>query len=173
MVVDPERSHEDRLLGVERGIREPAFLPVLAAADGRKVGGDGCVGDSGQGKQVIAKMGSTIPAQRPGSVDNEYLIPVEADFLISNIVQLAVDDECAYDKPDRNKKLKDHQAAAEPAALKAGGYLSFQYIDRLKGGKVECWVAAGETADSNTRRMRMGRNRPLKSTSGWSDLPAS
>src|SRR4249919_2526809 len=88
MVVDPERGHEDRLLGVKRGIREPAFLPVLAAADCRKVGGDGCVGDSGQSKQVIAQMGCTIPAERPGIMDNEYLIPVEADFLISNIVQL-------------------------------------------------------------------------------------
>ena len=147
MVVDPERGHEDRLLGVERGIREPAFLPVLAAADGREVGGDGSVGDPGKGEQVIAKIGRTIPAERPGTMDDEYLIPVEADFLISNIVQLAIDDEGADDEANGNKKLKDHQAASEPAALEARGYLSFQYIDRLKGGKVEGGVAACETAD--------------------------
>jgi len=147
MVVDPERSHEDRLLGVERSIREPAFLPVPAAADGWEVGGDGHIGDPGKGEQVIAKIGRTIPAERPGTMDDEYLIPVKADLLISNIVQLAVDDEGAYDKPNRNEKLKDHQAAAEPTALEACGYLSLQYINRLKGGKVESRVAAGETAD--------------------------
>ena len=146
MVVDPERGHEDRLSGVERGIPEPAFLPVLAI-DGGDVGGDGCVGDPGKGEQVLAKIGRAIPAERPGIMDDEYLIPIEADFLISNIVQLAIDNEGADDEANRNKKLKDHQAAAEPAALEACGYLSFQYMNRLKGGKVEGGVAACETAD--------------------------
>src|SRR5579862_1839945 len=157
MVVDPECSHEDRLLCVERGIREPAFLPVLAAADGREVGGDGNVGDPGKGEQVIAKIGRTIPAERPGIMDDEYLIPVEADLFISDIVQLAVNDEGADDKPDRNKKLKYHQAAAEPAAPEACGYLSFQYIDRLKGGKVESRVATGETADQQHQENEEGQ----------------
>ena len=106
-------------------------------------------------------------------MDDEYLIPVKADFLISNIVQLAIDDEGVDDEANRNKKLKDYQAVTEPAALEPCGYLSFQYMDRLKGGKVESGVAACETTTRSTRRMRMGRNRPLKSTSGWSDLPAS
>jgi len=48
MVVNPECGHEDRLPGVERGIREPALLPVLAI-NGGEVGGDGCVGDRGKG----------------------------------------------------------------------------------------------------------------------------
>src|SRR6202000_535427 len=94
-------------------------------------------------------------------------IPVKADFLILNIVQLAIDDEGADDKANRNKKLKDHQAATEPAALKACGHRPsrglrpssparsqpsvpsavFQYINRLKGGKVESGVAACETAN--------------------------
>ncbi len=157
MVVDPERSHEDRLLGVERGIREPAFLPVLATTDGGEVGGDGCVGDPGKCEQVIAKIGRAIPAERPGTMDDEYLIPVEADLLISNIVQLAIDDEGAYDKPNRNKKLKDHQAAAEPAAFETCGYLSFQYIDRLKGGKVESRIAACENADQQYQEDKDGQ----------------
>ena len=147
MVVDLECGHEDHLPGVERGIPEPALLPVLAASDGGDVGGDGGVGDPGKGEQVLAKIGRAIPAERPGIMDDEYLIPIEADFLISNIVQLAIDDEGAYDEANRNKKLKDHQAAAEPAAPEACGYLSFQYLDRLKGGKVEGGVAACETAD--------------------------
>ena len=147
MVVDPERGHEGRLPGVERGIPEPAFLPVLAAADGGDVAGDGCVGDPGKGEQVLAKIGHAIPAERPGIMDDEYLIPVKADFLISNIVQLAIDDEGADDEANRNKKLKDHQAVTEPAALEACGHLSFQYMNRLKGGKVEGGVAACETAD--------------------------
>ena len=144
MVVDPERGHEDRLPGVERGIPEPAFLPVQVL-DGRDVRGGGCVGDPGKGEQVLAKIGRAIPAERPGIMDNEYLIPIEADFLISNIVQLAIDDEGADDEANGNKKLKDHQAASEPAALEACGYLSFQYINGLKGGKVEGGVAARET----------------------------
>ncbi len=147
MVVDPERIHEDRLLGVERGIREPAFLPVLAATDGGEVAGDGCVGDPGKGQQVLTKIGRAIPAERPGIMDDEYLIPIKADFLISNIVQLAIDDQGADDQANRNKELKDYQAATEPAALEACGYLSFQYMNRLKGGKVEGWVAACEKAD--------------------------
>src|SRR4029079_1777908 len=89
----------------------------------------------------------TIPPERPGIMDDEYMVPVEADFLISNIVQLAIDHEGADDEANRNKKLKDHQAATEPAALEACGYLSFQYINRLKGGKVEGGVAACEKAD--------------------------
>src|SRR5882757_3481324 len=156
MVVDPERGHEGRLLGVERGIREPAFLPVLAIA-GREVGGGGCVGDPGKGEQVLAKIGRAIPAERPGIMDDEYLIPIEADFLISNIVQLAIDDEGADDEANRNKKLEDHQAAAEPAALEACGYLSFQYMDRLKGGKVEGGVAACETADQQHQEDENGQ----------------
>ena len=146
MVVDPERGHEDRFPGVERGIREPALLPVLAI-DGGDVRGDGCVGDPGKGEQVLAKIGRAIPAERPGIMDDEYLIAVKADFLISDIVQLAVDDESADDKPDGNKKLKDHQAATEPAALEACGYLPFQHMNRLEGGKVEGGITAGETAD--------------------------
>jgi len=157
MIVDPERSHKGRLLGVKQGIRKPAFLPVLAAADGREVGGDSCVGNPGKGEQVIAKIGCTIPAERPGTMDDEYLIPVEADLLISDIVQLAVDNEGAYDKPNGNKKLKDHQAAAEPAAPETCSYLSFQHIDRLKGGKVESRVAAGETADQQHQEDENGQ----------------
>ena len=147
MVVDPERGHYVRFSGVERGLPEPAFLPVLIAADSGDVRGDGCVGDPGKGEQVGAKIGRAIPAERPGIMDDEYLIPVKADFLISNIVQLAIDDEGADDEANRNKKLKDHQAAAEPAAPEACGYLSFQYLNRLKGGKVEGGVAACQTAD--------------------------
>jgi len=147
MVVDLERGHEGHLPGVERGLPEPAFLPVLVATDGGDVRGGGCVGDRGKGEQVLAKIGRTIPAERPGIMDDEYLIPIEADFLISNIVQLAIDDEGADDEANRNKKLKDHQAATEPAALEACGHLSFQYMNRLKGGKVEGGVAACETAD--------------------------
>src|SRR5689334_5683574 len=90
-------------------------------------------------------------------MDDEHLIPVEADLLISNIVQLTVDDEGAYDKPNRDKKLKDHQAAAEPTAPEACGYLSFQYIDRLKGGKVEGRVAACETADQQHQEDEEGQ----------------
>lgn len=146
MVVDPKCGHEDRLPGIERGIREPALLPVLAI-DGGDVRSDGCVGDPGKGEQVLAKIGRAILAERPGIMDDEYLIPIKADFLISNIVQLAIDDEGADDEANGNKKLKDHQAAAKPTALEACGYLSFQYLNWLKGGKVEGGVAACQTAD--------------------------
>ena len=177
MVVNIECGHEDGLPGVERGIPEPAWLTVLRSlSGGGHVGGDGCVGDPGKGEQVLAKVGRAILAERPGIMDDEYLIPVKAYFLISDIVQLAVDDEGAHDEANRNKKLKDHQAATEPAALEACGYLSFQYLDRLKGGKVEGGVAACETADHQHQQQddEDGQvNRPLKSTSGWSDLPAS
>jgi len=157
MVVDIERGHEDRLPGVERGIPEPAWLPILVAADGGDVAGDGCVGDPGKGEQVLAKLGRAIPAERPGIMDDEYLIPVKADFLIADIVQLAVDDEGADDEANRNKKLKDHQAATEPAALEACGHLPFQYMNRPKGGKVECGITAGETADEQHEKDEEGQ----------------
>ena len=157
MVVDIECGHEDHLPGVQRGIAEPAWLTVLAAADGRNVAGDGGVGDPCKGEQVLAKIGRAILAERPGIVDDEYLIPIEADFLISDIVQLAIDDEGADDEADRNKKLKDHQAAAEPAAPEAGGHLSFQYLDGLKGGKIEGRVAACETADQQHQEDEEGQ----------------
>lgn len=146
MVVDPERGHEGRLPGVERGILEPAWLPILIAADGGEVAGDGGVGDPGKGEQVLAQIGRAIPAERPG-MDDEYLIPVKAYFLISDIVQLAIDDEGADDEANGNKKLKDHQAVTDPAALEACGHLPFQYINRLKGGKVESRITARETTD--------------------------
>jgi len=98
MVVDPERSHDVRFPGVQRGLPEPALLPVLIAADGGDVGGDGCVGDPGKGEQVLAKIGRAIPAERPGIMDDEYLIPIEADFFVSDIVQLAIDDEGTDDE---------------------------------------------------------------------------
>src|SRR6185503_1350571 len=120
MVVNPERGHDSRLPGVKRGSGEPAFLPVLAI-DGGNVGGDGYVGDCCEGEQVVAKIGCAIPAEHPGIMDDEYLVPIEASILISNIVQLAIDDEGADDEANRNKKLKNHQAAAEPAALEACG----------------------------------------------------
>src|SRR6185437_81659 len=60
MVVDTERGHECRLPDVERGIPEPTWLRVLAAADGGEVAGDGGVGDPGKGEQVLAKIGRTI-----------------------------------------------------------------------------------------------------------------
>ncbi len=116
MVVDPERGHEDRFPGIERGIPEPTFLPVQAL-DGEDVRGGGCIGDTGKCEQVFAKIGRTLPAKRPGIMDNEYLIPIKADFLISNIMQLAIDDEGADDEANGNEKLKDHQAASEPVAL--------------------------------------------------------
>jgi len=90
-------------------------------------------------------------------MDDEHLVPVKAGFLISNIVQLAIDDEGADDEPDGNKKLKNHQAAAEPAALKACGHLPFQYINRLKGGKVESRVAACDTADQQHQQDEDGQ----------------
>lgn len=111
MVVDHERGQEERLPGVERGIPEPAWLTVLIAADSGEVAGDGYVGDPGKSEQVLAQIGCAIPAERPGVMDDEYLVPVKADFLISDIVQLAIDDKGADDKPDGNKKLKDHEAA--------------------------------------------------------------
>lgn len=147
MVVDIERGHEDRLPDIKRGIPEPTWLTVLIAADGREVTGDGCVGDPGKGEQVHTQIGRAIPAERPRIMDDEYLIPIKADFLISDIVQLAVDDEGADDEANRNKKLKDHQAVTEPATLEARGYLPFQYMNRLKGGKVEGGITAGETPD--------------------------
>src|SRR5690349_7806339 len=109
MVVDPERSHEERIFGVKRSIREPALLPVLSI-DCWEVGSDGSISDSCNGEQVFAKIGGTILAERPGAMDDEYLIPIVTDFFISNKVQLAINDECAYDEAIRNKKLKDHQA---------------------------------------------------------------
>lgn len=90
-------------------------------------------------------------------MDDEYLIPIEADFLISNIVQLAIDDERADDEANRNKKLKDHQAAAKPAALEACCHLPFENMNRLKGGKVEGGVAAGETADQQHQQDEDGQ----------------
>lgn len=157
MVVDPERGHDVRFPGVQRGLPEPAFLPVLIADDGGDVRGGGCVGDPGKGEQVLAKIGRAIPAERPGIMDDEYLIPVKADFLISNIVQLAIDDEGADDEANGNKKLKDHQAATEPAALEACGYPSFQHLHRLKGGKIEGGVAAGETTDHQHQEDKDGQ----------------
>lgn len=145
MVVDPERGHEDRLPDIERGIREPALLPILAIDCG-EVGGDGCVSDPCKGEQVLAKIGRTLLSERSGTMNNEYLIPIKADFLVSNIVKLAIDDEGADDEANGNKKLKDHEAASKPSAPKACGYLSFQYLNGLKGGKVEGRVAACETA---------------------------
>ena len=82
--------------------------------------------------RLLRRLGRTIPAERPGTMDDEYLIPVEADFLTSNIVQLAVNEtERADDEANRNKKLKDHQATTEPGcvSLKPAGHLSFQYIE--------------------------------------------
>jgi len=157
MVVDSECGQEDRLPDVERGILEPAWLTVLIAANSGEVAGNGGVGDPGKGEQVLAQMGRALPAERPGIVDDEYLIPVKADFLISDIVQLVVDDEGADDEANRNKKLKDHQAVTEPAALEACGHLSFQYLDRLKGGKVEGGVAACETADHQHQQDEEGQ----------------
>jgi len=157
MVVDIERGHEERLPGVERGIPEPAWLTVLIAADGGEVAGDGYVGDPGKGEQVLAKIGRAFLAERPGIMEDEYLVPVKADFLISDKVQLAVNDEGADDKPDGNKKLKDHQAATKPAALKACGYFSFQYINRLKRGKIEGGITAGETADQQHQEEEEGQ----------------
>jgi len=86
MVVDPERGHDGGLPCVKRGIPEPALLPILVAAGGGDVAGDGCVGDPSKGEQVLAKIGHAIPTERPGIMDNHYLIPIETDFLISNIV---------------------------------------------------------------------------------------
>jgi len=147
MVIDIDRGHDDHPPGVERGIPEPAWLTVLVAANSGEVAGGGCVADRGKVEQVLAKIFRTLLAERPGIMDNEYLIPVKADFLISNILQLAIDDQGADDEANRNKKLKDHQAVTQPAALEACGHLSFQYLNRLKGGKVKGGVAACETAD--------------------------
>jgi|GEM_PF-2235820 len=135
MVVDPECRHEDRLPGVKRGILEPAFLPILAIDRG-DIGRDGCVADPGKGEQVFAKKGSAVAAERPGIMDDKYLFPVEAGILISNIVQLAIDDEGTDDEANRNKKLKHHQAVTQPTAFEARSHLSFQYMNGLKGGKV-------------------------------------
>jgi len=134
MLIGIERGHEGHFPGIERGIPEPARLTVLVAAIGGQVAGDGCIGDRGKAEQVVAKVCGTSLAERPGIMDNEYLIPIEAGILVSNILQLAIDDEGADDEANRNKKLKHHQAAAEPAAFEACGHLSFQYLYRLKGG---------------------------------------
>ena len=157
VVVDHERGHEERFPGVEGGIPEPAWLTVLIAADGGEVTGDGCVDDPGKCEHVIAKIGRAIPAEWPGIMDDEYLIPVKADFLVSDIVQLAIDDKGADDKPDGNKKLKDHEAAPEPAALEACGHLPFEYMNRLEGGKVEGGITAGETADQQHQEDEEGQ----------------
>ncbi len=92
IVIDTKRGHDGHLPGVERGIPEPAWLTVLVAANGGEVAGDGCVGDCGKGEQVLAKIFRTILAERPGIMDDEHLVPVKADFLISNILQLAIDE---------------------------------------------------------------------------------
>ena len=102
MVVDPERGHEDRLWASSEASGNQPSCQYWRRRRG-EVGGDGCVGDPGKGEQVIARIGRAIPAERPGTMDDEYLIPVEADFLISNIVQLAIDDEGADDEANRNK----------------------------------------------------------------------
>ncbi len=67
--------------------------------------------------------------------------------------------EGADDEANRNKKLKHHQAVTQPTALEARGHLSFQYLDRLKGGKVEGGVAACETADQQ-RQNDEGKQEP-------------
>ena len=43
--------------------------------------------------------------------------------------------------------MKDHEAVTEPTALEAGRHLSFQYMNRLEGGKIKGGITAGETAD--------------------------
>ncbi len=134
MLIGIERGHEGHFPGIERGIPEPARLTVLVATIGGEVARDGCIGDRGKAEQVVAKVCGTSLAERPGIMDNEYLIPIEADFLISDILQLAIDDEGADDEANRNKKLKHHQAVTQPAAFEACGHLSFQYLYRLKGG---------------------------------------
>src|SRR6185312_3710138 len=112
MVVHKEGGHHNALLGVDVWVEGPACGVILVIAKRGQIVAYSNIGDAAQREQVFPECLGAFPAERPRVVDHQHLITVEADFLITDEIQLAVNDEGANDKPDGNNELKDDEAAA-------------------------------------------------------------